>query len=120
MTNIREFRIINESVFLFDHASPITSGVSKQLCCIFCIVNLRESLCWRYTTAETEPIPLFHNLDIMISFILARRPLVLTPVMEESDCLPLEWSLHFFSNTLYFSLLYLIQIQSLYTTSVYK
>jgi hypothetical protein len=105
ITKIREFRITNENVFLFYHAFPITSGVSKQLWCIFCTVSLRESLCWRYTTAEIEHISLFHNLDIIISFILIRRPLVLTPVIEKWDCLPLEWCLPFFSNTLYFSLI---------------
>jgi hypothetical protein len=47
ITEISEFRITSGSIFLSDHASSITSGVSKPLCCIFYIVNLRESLCWR-------------------------------------------------------------------------
>jgi hypothetical protein len=79
ITEIREFRITSENVSLSDHASSITSGVPKPLCCISYTVSLRELLCWRYTTAEIESIPLFHNLDAATSLILTSRLLVLIP-----------------------------------------
>jgi hypothetical protein len=37
---IRKFRITSGSVFLSDHASPITSGVHKSLCCISYTISL--------------------------------------------------------------------------------
>jgi hypothetical protein len=114
ITEIREFRITSRSVSLSDNASPITSDVPKPLCCISCTVSLRESLCWKYTTAETEPLPLFHNLDVMISSYSRTET-----ARSHSHHRGIGLSF-FFSNTLYFSLLYLIQIQSFYTTSVYK
>jgi hypothetical protein len=42
ITEIKEFRIISGSVFLSDHASPITSNVPKLLCCISYTISLRE------------------------------------------------------------------------------
>jgi hypothetical protein len=97
ITEIKEFRIISESVFLSDHASPITSGVPKLLCCISYTVSLRESLCWRLTTAETELIPLFHNLDAAISSILTLRLLVLIPSWR-------NWTISLLDDILSFSL----------------
>jgi hypothetical protein len=116
-TEIREFRITSGSVSLYDHASPIISGVPKPLCCISCTVSLRESLCWRYTTAKTEPIPLFHNLDVMISSY-SRTETARSHSRHGGTGLSPSWMMSLFLslnvlNTIFYSLLYLLKIHSI-------
>jgi hypothetical protein len=119
ITEIREFKITNGSVSLSDHVSPIIFDVPKPLCCISCTVSFWESLRWRYTTTETELIPLFHNLNVMISSY-SRTETARSHSRHGKTGLSPSWMMSLFLslnvlNTIFYSLLYLLKIHSIWT-----